>query len=234
MMNQAFHIDAIKYMASLPDNAFDLAIADPPQGDGTATRIAQKSGKVYGKLKIPRGIYPASKWDKKRLPKIFFQELFRVSRHQVIWCGEYYSDILPSGTQWIHWDKLRKGDYKRFEHAWTSFDGPDKTFTYLWNGHQQGRSIKNGHIQRGDKRTNDKRIHPTQKPIHLYEWILQEYAQPNWKVLDPTLGSGSSRIAAFNLGFDFVGLEKDSEHFRDQEVRWSREVLGRSLSLFVT
>ena len=103
-------------------------------------------------------------------------------------------------------------------------------FTYMWNGMCQGKSIKEGYLQQGNKRKNEKRIHPTQKPVALYYWILKKFAHPGDRILDTHLGSGSSRIAAYKLGFDFYATEIDKEYFNAQEERFRRECLGEIIT----
>lgn len=223
--------NSIEVMKDYPDNYFDLLVADLPRGNGTATEMAKKSGKVFGKLNIPRGSYPGSDWNNYLMGKDFFVEAFRISKNQIIFCAPFYLQYLESGTQWIVWRKLTQGDFGDVELAWTSFQGAHREFTFLWNGHQQGQSIKNGHKQRGNKKMNDPRIHPTQKPIKLYEWIYDQYAHLGDKIIDPTMGSGSSRIAAYYLGFEYVGIEKDPIHYNDH-LKWWGNVYSPKYLIF--
>ncbi len=148
------------------------------------------------------------RWDI-RPTKEYFEELFRVSKNQIIWGGNYFN--LPSCRCFICWDK--KQPWKNFsqcEYAWTSFDKPAKLVAISNRG--------------GDADRN--KFHPTQKPIKLYQWILEKFAKPGDKILDTHLGSGSSRIAAYRMGFDFYGTEIDKEYFDEQEKRFRRECFG--------
>ena len=137
----------------------------------------------------------------------------------------YPYGIFSSGR--IVWNKVNgKSSFSDCEIAFCSMIDTVRMFTYMWNGMCQGKSLKEGHLQQGDKRKNEKRIHPTQKPVALYAWLLQNYANPGDKILDTHLGSGSSRIAAYKMGFDFYGTEIDKEYFDAQEKRFREECLG--------
>ena len=199
-MNVAYNMDCMEYMKSLPDKAFELAIVDPPYG----IRITQS-----GRLKK----YNASKtkWDELTPTDEYFKELFRVSTNQIIWGGNYFN--LPPTRGFVIWDKQQPEDvsFASCEFAWSSFDASARTFYY--SALQQ----------------TDTRIHPTQKPVALYEWLLTRYAKPGDKILDTHLGSGSSRIAAYDLGFDFVGCEIDPDYFKAQEERFAAHTAQQSL-----
>lgn len=147
---------------------------------------------------------------------------FRVSRNQIIFGGNYFVKEIARDSQcWIVWDKCHPEGIKfaDAELAWTSFNSRTRIFRFLWNGMCQG-TPGNGTKMQGDKSKNEIRIHTAQKPVELYRWIFRNFAQPGWRVLDTHLGSGSSRIAAYDLGFDFEGYEIVEETFRLQEERF--------------
>lgn len=213
--NKDCMIDLVNY----PDNSFDLAIVDPPYFSGPETR------KYYGSnvsaTKVKRKDYgEQEKWE---VPtQNYFKELFRVSKNQIIWGCNYFDVELSPGR--IIWDKVNgKSSFSDCEIAYCSMHDSVRQIRYMWNGMMQGKSIKEGHIQKGNKKLNEVRIHPTQKPVILYEWLLLTYASEGDKILDTHLGSGSSRLAAFKHGFDFVGYEKDKKHYKAQERRFLKE-----------
>lgn len=182
--------DCMGYMRSLPDNAFDLAVVDPPysKAGGNVGRTGGTWAAKYGKSIRDWDIAPSDE---------YFKELFRVSRNQIIWGGNYFS--LPPTRCFLVWRKLsisEKFTMAMAEYAWTSFDGNAKVFDCAPQGKKSG-----------------PRIHPCQKPIALYKWILERYAKQGDKILDTHLGSGSSAIAAYGLGFEFVGIEIDEMYY---------------------
>ncbi len=210
-LNSFLCMDCIQGMKEIPDKYFDLAIIDPEYGrkehggKDRSTLVEQKNG---SKIFVPGGNYPNRNWDNKPAGEEYFRELFRVSKHQIIW-GENYMPV-KFGKGRIVWDKCNQGsDQSDCEIAYNSLTERVDLFRYMWRGMFQGKSITEGHIQQGNKKLNEKRIHPTQKPIALYLWQLQKYAQKGWKILDTHVGSASSLIACDMLGFDFLGFEKD-------------------------
>nr|DAQ92736.1 MAG TPA: adenine specific DNA methyltransferase [Caudoviricetes sp.] len=218
----ALNVDCMEYMRTLPDKAFDLAIVDPPYGigeDGGKSRskfVTQKNG---NRLYVEDGHYEKTGFDIAPPRQAFFDELFRVSKAQIIW-GANYLTLPRAGA--IVWDKCNDGsDQSDGEIAFNSLTSRVDIFRYMWRGMMQGKSISEGTIQQGNKALNEKRIHPTQKPVALYEWLLQKYAKEDWRILDTHLGSGSSRIAAYNLGFEFVGCEIEPTYFQLQEQRFA-------------
>lgn len=214
--------DCMIAMKEFPDKFFDLAIVDPPYGIGVSKRGSWGSERGFNKSgtkthDIAR--YKKSNWDSKPPDQSYFNELFRVSKNQIIWGANHFIErINKSSSCWVVWDKLNSGDYADCELAWTSFDKAVRKITYKWNGMLQG-----------DMKNKEKRIHQTQKPIPLYSELLKLYAKNGDRILDTHLGSGSSRIASFNLGFDFWGYEIDADHFADQEKRFNS---GFSNTLF--
>lgn len=213
-MIKLLHTDCMIYMATLPDAAFDLAIVDPPYGigeDGGKNRshgVKQKNGMV---LQCLDGGYAKKDWDNNPPPPQYFDELRRVSRQQIIWGANYMPVKLQGGA--IVWDKLNDGsDQSGAEIAYCSLNERVDMVRYMWRGMMQGKGIGSNR-QQGNKALNECRIHPTQKPVKLYEWILHQYARPGMKVLDTHLGSGSIAIAAHYYGVDFVGCEIDKDYF---------------------
>ncbi|MHB0965520.1 MAG: DNA-methyltransferase [Bellilinea sp.] len=200
------HQDCLEYMATLPDKAFDLAIVDPPYFEGPNKPGFYRNGEFSSTL-VPAGKYGELKhWD---VPgPDYFNELQRVSRNQIIWGSNHFADRFNSGGPgWIVWDKENGGSsFADAELAFTSFDKAVRIFRYRWNGMIQG--------SHGNKALNEKRIHPTQKPVALYEWLLANYAKPGQRILDTHLGSGSSAIACNNLGFEMVGMELDGDYYK--------------------
>lgn len=214
-LNRFLNIDCMEGMKEIPDKYFDLAISDPEYGrkeHGGKNRsgfVKQKNG---SKIFVPDGGYVKKNWDNKPAGEEYFQELFRVSKHQIIW-GENYMPV-KFGKGRIVWDKCNQGtDQSDCEIAYNSLTERVDLFRYMWRGMMQGKSIAEGHIQQGNKKLNEKRIHPTQKPIALYLWQLQKYAQKGWKLLDTHVGSASSLIASDMLGFDIAGFEIDKEYY---------------------
>ena len=191
MISETYNMDCMEYMRQFPDKHFELAVVDPEFGIGIA-----KSARLV----TDKGL-KAKKWDDKPIDALYFKELFRVSKNQIIWGGNYYA--LPPTKHCIIWDKKQPESFSfgMFDFAWTSFSGSNKIFR---------RSIQ--------LETN--KIHPTQKPVALYKWLLSNYAKPGDKILDTHLGSGSSRIAAYDMGFDFYATELDKDYFDAQEKRF--------------
>lgn len=199
MKSEVFNTDCIGYMRTLTDRAFQLAIADPPYGMDASS--SQGAGKLRSRVLNQGNI---KRWDKAP-DKVFFDELRRVSENVIIWGGNYFD--LPPSRCFICWDKVQPWEnFSQVEFAWTSFDSPAQLFKF-------------------DNRTGDK-IHPTQKPVELYAFLLRKYAKSGGVIFDPMMGSQSSRIAAYKLGFDYVGCELDKEYFDKGCERFQRECLG--------
>lgn len=203
-LSEVFNQDCLSGMKQYPDKYFDLAIVDPPYGIGASkgTWGSSNLGKVtnYGK----------KDWDLKRPDEIYFEELRRISKNQIIWGANHFGNLAPASC-WIVWDKVNSADFADCELAWTSFNTAVRKFEFRWNGMLQG-----------DMKNKEDRIHPTQKPVALYKWLLKNYANPGNKILDTHLGSGSSRIAAHEMGFDFTGYEIDKDYFEAQEKRFQQ------------
>jgi len=185
--------DCMIGMKRYPDKFFELAIVDPEFGIGIGNSP---------RLVTDKGL-EAKSWDDKPIDPAYFVELFRVSREQIIWGGNYYQ--LPANKHCVIWDKMQPEamSFGMFDYAWTSFDGSNKIFRY--------------------KVQNEKdKIHPTQKPVALYKWLLKNYAKPGDKILDTHMGSQSSRIAAFDMGFDYYGWEIDPDYFAAGNKRFEQ------------
>lgn len=212
--NQLVNLDCMKALKEYPDNHFDLAIVDPPYFSGP-----EKRG-FYGQKVSPIGVqrfYEKSEEWKVPGPE-YFKELERVSKHQIIFGCNYFQWNFPPGR--IVWDKCNeKNSFSDCEIASCSLHDSVRLFRYMWSGMMQGKSISEGHIQQGNKRLNEKRIHPTQKPVALYKWLLQKYAKPGDLILDTHVGSASSLIACHELGFDYIGFEIDEHYFNLAQKR---------------
>lgn len=184
-----YNADCMEVMAKYPDKYFDLAVVDPPYGIGISKNPV-------------RQMHKRKEWDKEIPQDKYFDELFRISNNQIIWGGNYFIDYLSNTQCFLIWDKVQPMNFSlaMCEFAWTSFKKPAKKFTL---------SVLQEH----------NKIHPTQKPIKLYEWIFKNYANKTDKVLDTHLGSGSSAIAAYNYGVDFTGIEIDEEYYTAAKKR---------------
>lgn len=203
-VSEVYNCDCIEFMKTLPDKKFDLAIADPPYGININESIGRRHGQKHSGRK-------EAYWDNAAPDKAFFVELCRVSKHQIIWGANHFIEELPkqNASCWLLWDKLfsDKVGFSQFEMAWTSLPGMTKKF---------------------DKSpsTNEYKFHPTQKPIALYAWILNTYGGGCKSIFDPMMGSQSSRIAAYKMGFDYYGCELDKEYFDKGNERFARECKG--------
>jgi len=211
MTSEVFNTDCLEYMRTLPDKAFQLAIADPPYGigeDGKSNHSRNNMAKAT--------LYTPKEWDAKAMPQEWYDELRRISRNQIIWGANHFISHIPFDSPcWVVWDKKNSGDFADCELAWTSFPTAVRIFRFMWNGMLQE-----------DMSHKEIRIHPTQKPVALYAWLLKNYAKPGDRIFDPMMGSQSSRIAAYKMGFDYVGCELDKEYFDKGCERFNRECKG--------
>lgn len=223
-ISEVYNIDCKEYMKTIPDKYFDLVVVDPPYGinapnmkmgghggyESTATKV--KKGRLNqgaGKLKNRALQMLPVEWDYATPDKEYFDELFRISKNQIIWGSNYFD--LPPTRGIVCWDKMQPWEnFSQVELAWTSFDCPAKIVRISTTGGAN----------------SEKKIHPTQKPVSLYGWILKTFAKTGDKILDTHLGSGSSRISAYNMGFDFYACEIDKNYFDEQEERFRRECFG--------
>jgi len=196
---ELFNEDCMEGMKRYPDKYFELAICDPPYFSGP-DKLGYY-GNVVSTTKVKRQSYPViAKWD---IPQDdYFKDLLRVSQHQIIW-GVNYFMVQNLGVGRIVWDKIN--DFSTFsdgEIAYCSLIDTVRFYRYMWNGMLQG-----------DMKNKEQRIHPTQKPVKLYEWLLKNYAKSGDKILDTHLGSGSIAIACYNLDFDLTGFEIDKDYY---------------------
>ena len=195
--------DNMELMARYEDNHFDLAIVDPPYGINIS-----KTGNLGGEKLAKVKDYGKKEWDSEIPTSEYFKELQRVSKNQVIFGGNYMIEHLQNTPCFIIWDKNNSGNFADAELAWTSFDTATRIFKSTWNGMIQH-----------DMKNKETRIHPTQKPIRLYEWILMQYAKESDKILDTHLGSGSIAIACHNLKYDLTACELDKEYYKSAMKR---------------
>jgi len=201
-----YNEDCVEGLKRFSDKYFDLAVVDPPYGINMA-----KTGKVGSNNAVKAKDYGAKEWDKQPPNDEYFRQLFRVSKNQIVWGANHFISKMPFDSScWIVWDKDNSANFADCELAWTSFDTAVRKFQWRWNGMLQQ-----------NMKDKEERIHPTQKPVALYDWILQNYAERGNLILDTHLGSGSSRIAAYKGGFNFVGFEIDQEYYEKQEKRFN-------------
>lgn len=195
-MTYAYNQDCMIAMKEFPDKYFELAIIDPPYGGDQNFNFRFGTGEnVY------KSVAPTVE---------FWNELFRVSVNQIVWGGNYFTDFLKVNRCWVSWYKENPApNFSDFELAWTSFDRVSKAIR-----------LKSYGFNHPDTKNGDKTVHPTQKPVSLYRELLKDYAKQGDKILDTHLGSGSSRIAAHQLGFEFYGYELDADYFEAQEKRF--------------
>lgn len=211
--------DNMDLMARYPDKYFDLGIIDPEYGIGASkqskkpNKALQKNGSI---LNVKTKSYTQKDWDNKPASKEFFDELFRVTKHQIIWGVNYFDYKFGPGR--IVWNKPN-GDSDQYgrEIAFNSLNNRTDIVNLLWAGMMQGTycgtDIRKAIIQQGNKQLNEKRIHPTQKPIPLCKYLLHKYAQPGWKILDTNTGSANLAIACHDLNFSLTGCELDTEYY---------------------
>ena len=234
-MIELLHTDCMEYMRTLPDNAFDLAIVDPPYGVGSVTYMPCRRENASGGYVDTYNVVVATLDEKRQRPRFaaksmkinhsqnakttirnlgdfnvapppdYFKELSRVSKNQIIWGGNYF--LLPPSRCFVVWDKCQSENFSMSmcEMAWTSFNSVAKLFRLPPMGTK-----------------SDPRIHPTQKPVKLYKWLLEKFAKPGDRVLDTHLGSGSIAIACRDLDFDLVGCEIDKDYYDAAKARLDR------------
>jgi len=216
-----FNGDCMDFLRSVPDGAYDVAIVDPPYFNGP--NKTGYYGKGYSNLGVQRAKHYVTLpvWE---VPGTeYFQELRRVSRHQIIWGANHFASVFDSsGPGWIVWDKLNgESSFADAELAYSSFDKAVRVFRYVWNGMHQGQ-------YGGNKALNEARIHPTQKPVALYEWLMLKYCRGGQHILDTHLGSGSIAIAAMNCGLRLDGVELDPVMFGAAVARCQSHAEGKA------
>lgn len=204
--------DNMEFMSRYSDKFFELAIVDPPYGIGEDWKKRNKVKKEY-----------SSGYKNDSIPnEAYFKELVRVSQNLVVWGYNYFTEFLPPTNYLICWDKMSNNNdvfqYSQFELAYTTKRSPARLVQVPWDGYRMG------------KETGCKKIHPHQKPIALYRWVMKNYTNPGDKILDTHMGSQSSRIAAYDMGFDYYGCELDSDYFREGCKRFDQHI--KQLNLF--
>lgn len=211
-----YNMDCMEGMKHFPDKYFDLAIVDVPYG------IGESGNKNYSRCKLAEAKdYKSFYGDDLSAPgKEYFDELFRVSKNQIIWGANHFISRMPIDSHcWIVWDKENgKNDFADCELAWTSFNSAIRIFRFRWAGMLQG-----------DMKNKELRIHPTQKPVALYQWILNRYAQKNDIILDTHVGSASSLIACHRTNHKFVGFELDEYYYNLANQRLKDEMAKKKL-----
>ena len=220
-MNELYNMDCMEGMKEFPDKYFELAIVDPPYGIG---ETGERSTRPHKTKKCPNPLgaikqYTVKEWDNEPPSKEYFTELIRVSQNQIIWGANHFIENIQNANSscWIFWDKKNGNtDFADGELAWASFKTAVRKFEWLWNGFQ--------------KQQPEHRIHPTQKPVALYKWLLTNYAKPGDKILDTHVGSASSLIACHDYGFEYIGFEIDPDYYKAAKERL--EAVKNQVSMF--
>jgi len=238
-ISEVYNEDCMIGMARYPDKYFELGLIDPPYGIDVANlAYTQKQNRVVtdkrnGKISkntVRKLGYKHGDWDKEIPSAEYFKELFRITENQIIFGIEYF-DLLTIGNGRIKWNKLvpEGMSFKKYEMAYCSLIDDTYEFDLLWAGMQQAKSFLEPTVHQANKQLNEKRIHPCHKPIMLYKHLLVKFAKEGDKILDTHLGSGSSRIACWDGGFDFTGFELDKEYFEAQEKRFKIHCMQQKL-----
>lgn len=199
-INKIYNMDCLDGMRLMKEQGIkaDWCITDPPYGIG-----ADGSSNWGGPVLAKATQYTAKQWDKQRIEKPYFDIMREVSKEQIIFGGNYYTDYLPPSSCWIVWDKVNGANYfADCELAWSSYKGAVRLFRYMWHGMLQGNAKK-----------REKRVHPTQKPLPLLEWLLNKYTKEGDLILDPFMGSGTTAVACHKLKRRYIGFELDEEYF---------------------
>lgn len=210
-----FNMDCMQALKQMPDKSVDLAIVDPVYGDVTkGGYMTHNVGQHIGTGKANQRGYHASLWQQKKTESAYFKELLRVSKAQIIWGGNYFCNDLPISQGWIVWDKKHPEGIKfaDCELAWTSFNVATRMFRFMWNGMLQE-----------NMKDKEQRQHPTQKPVALYKWLLEKYANKGDIILDTHVGSASSLIACHQTGYNYIGFEIDEIYYKKAKERLERE-----------
>jgi site-specific DNA-methyltransferase (adenine-specific) len=210
-ISNVYNSDCMEGMKAFPDKFFELAIVDPPYGINADVKNNGKNSDRHEKTSLAKiNTYKKTNWDNSTPTEEYFNELFRVSKKQIVWGANNFG--LKGGM--LYWHKnVTMPTYSSGELAWLSWLNKIEFVELTWHGMLQH-----------DMHNKEQRIHPTQKPIQLYKWLLKNYAKPNDKILDTHLGSQSSRIAAYKLGFDFWGWEIDREYFDKGNERFEKSI----------
>jgi len=207
-LNQAFNMDCLQFMKMLPDKCIDLVLTDPPYGIGADKGVG--GGSKRGDVKKFSG-----DWDSKIPEKELFEQIFRISKNQIIWGGNYFTEYLKPTSSWIIWDKregLPERTFADCEMAWNSIKSPARIFRHKWDGMIQE-----------NMKDKDIRIHPTQKPVKLFKWCIEKYVTNEKIIFDPFLGSFSSSIACNSYGLNWLGCELSEEFYTSGYHRYEQE-----------
>lgn len=230
-----YNCDCMVGMKEFPDKYFDLAIVDPPYGlkeHGGTSRSGYVKQKNGTRLFVSDGNYENRNWDNNTPSRDYFDELFRVSKNQIIFGCNYFDYPLFGGR--IVWDKCNDGsDQSGAEIAYCSMNNRVDVFRYMWRGMLQGKSASEGIVAQGNKKLNERRIHPTQKPVALYEWLLTKYAKDGDIILDTHVGSASSLIACHRTRHKFVGFELDEHYYNLSNKRLAEEMAQSTIFDFI-
>lgn len=227
LINKIHNADCLEFMKQLPDKSIDLVLTDPPYGIRMA-RNTNICSKTNSKGQTKKGFYSSKlhetkQWDNKRPEKIYFDEILRISKNAIIFGGNYFADLLPPSRGWIFWDKkehqTQGQNFADGELVYTTFDKNVKKYLYGWIG-----------LDYVNNSQNDKKTHPTQKPLQLFQMILQDYSNENDLVLDCFSGSGTTAIACSELKRNFICIEKDKQYYEASCQRL--ENYNKQLKLF--
>ena len=220
-INRIINADCLDILQQLPDKSIDLVLTDPPYGIGVNKKSVILDGTVQGKgFCARRSNFAKKDWDDAIPQKQIFDEIFRVSKNQIIWGGNYFAEYLNNSSCWVVWDKDNgTTDFSDCELAYTSFSSAVRKYLYRWNGCLQG-NMKQKEI----------RIHPTQNPLPLFQWCLENYSKEGDLILDCFSGSGTTAVACHNLKRRFICIEKDPEYWAASVKRL--EEIQKQLTLF--
>lgn len=218
--SEAFLSDNIEFLKSFKDKSISLGVIDPPYGIGQDGSTNHTRGKKAKSLDY-KG-YDGN--DQEPPPPEYFEQLFRVTKNQIIWGANHFIDRIPYASPcWLIWDKVNgKTDFADCELAWTSFKTAARIFHFRWQGMLQG-----------NMKDKEKRIHPNQKPLPLYQWIYRNYAKPGFSIIDTHMGSQNSRIAAYKEGLDYYGCEHDPHYFKEGNLYFKSKTEIKPTPLFL-
>jgi site-specific DNA-methyltransferase (adenine-specific) len=228
--------DSKDVLREIPNGFCDLVLTDPPYGIGecrgqhksrNANRVDRRTGTP---IVIKHDGYKTNSWDLCPPAPELFTEMKRISKHQIVWGGNYFAAILGNSPCWLVWDKVNgECDFADCELAWTSFPSAVRLIAYMWCGFLQGKSIKEGRTSQGDKRLCEPRVHPTQKPVPLFVWCLLNYSKPGDLVIDPFCGSGTTALACHKTGRRFICIDREPEYVKIAQQRYEEMLVQRNL-----
>ena len=217
-LNTIYNEDCLETMKRMPDNYIDLILTDPPYGISADSKMAKQAGTKYGKALAAKKDYGVTDWDKSIPGKEIFEQIFRVSKKQVIFGGNYFTEHLPPSANWIVWDKRVEDKYNNnfadCELVWASGGGAARIIRYLWSGFLQG-----------DMKNKEKRDHPTQKPLPVIKKLVEMFSTEGELIYDPFMGSGTTAKACIDLNRNYIGSELSKEYCDIAEERLKQGVL---------